>query len=129
MIKILLVGRWGKTHAFAKAIAEKSRVENELYCYMDKPNAGIVSLANDYKLGDMQDNEAIIQYAINKKVDMVIAVPHMSLSNKLTDDLISKDIPCIGPTSQCSQLETSKSFLRKMLKETGQEEVSPLYGT
>lgn len=129
MKKILLVGRWGKTHAFAKAIAEKSRIENELYCYMDKPNAGIVSLANDYMLGEMQDNEAIIQYALNKKVDMVIAVPHMSLSNKLTDDLILKDIPCIGPTSKCSQLETSKSFLRKLLKETGQEKVSPLYET
>ncbi len=129
MKKILLVGRWGKTHAFARAIAEKSSVLNELYCYMDKPNAGIVSLVKDHKLGDMQDNEAIIEYALKKKVDMVIAVPHMSLNNRITDDLISKDIPCIGPTSKCSQLETSKSFLRKMLKETGQEEVSPLYET
>lgn len=127
MKRILLLGRWGKTHAFAKAIAEKSPQENELFCYMDKPNAGIVPLAKDYMLGDMQDNEKIIGYAKEKKVDFVIAVPHMSLSNELIDDLIKEDIRCIGPTKKCSMLETSKSFLREMLEKTGQQHVSPQY--
>ncbi|MFO8130414.1 MAG: phosphoribosylamine--glycine ligase [Bacteroidales bacterium] len=127
MKKILLVGRWGKTHAFAKAIVEKSPQKTELYCYMDKPNAGIVPLATDYILGDMQDNDRIIDYALEKKVDFVLAVPHMSLSNSLTDELIERGIRCIGPTKLCSRLETSKSFLRQMLRETGQDDVSPEY--
>ncbi len=126
MKKILLVGRWGKTHAIAKAIAESPQ-QNELYCYMDKPNVGIVPLAKDYMLGDMLDNEKIIRYAKEKKVDFVIAVPHMSLSNGLIDDLIKEDIRCIGPTKKCSMPETSKSFLRKILQETGQEHVSPSF--
>ena len=127
MKKILLVGRWGKTHAFAKAIAERSPQQTELYCYMDKPNVGIVSLATDYILGDMTDNKRIIDYAMEKKVDFVVAVPHMSLCNSLIDDLIKHSIRCIGPTKLCSRLETSKTFLRQMLRETGQDHVSPEY--
>ena len=127
MKKILLVGRWGKTHAFARAITEKSPQRTELYCYMDKPNVGIVSLATDFLLGDMTDNKRIIGYAMEKKVDFVVAVPHMSLCNSLIDDLIKQDIRCIGPTKLCSRLETSKTFLRQMLRETGQDHVSPEY--
>jgi len=127
MKKILLVGRWGKTHAFAKAIVEKSPQKTELYCYMDKPNAGIVPLVTDYILGDMKDNSRIIKYALEKKVDFVLAVPHMSLSNSLTDELINQGIRCIGPTKLCSTLETSKSFLRQVLRETDLDHVSPKY--
>ncbi|MFP4368875.1 MAG: phosphoribosylamine--glycine ligase [Candidatus Kapaibacterium sp.] len=124
--KILLVGRWGKTHALAKAIKEKSVHETELYCYMDKPNAGLVPLATDYMLGDMQNNDKILSYVRDKKVDFAIVVPHMSLSNSISEKLIENGIPCIGPTRNCSRLETSKTFLRQMLKETNQD-VSPGY--
>jgi len=124
--KILLVGRWGKTHAFAKAIKEKSKYETQLYCYMDKPNVGLVSLATDYRLGDMMDNDKIIEYALEKQVDFAIAVPHMALSNRLTDDFIEKGIRCIGPTEKCSRLETDKSFLREILEEINPG-VSPLH--
>jgi len=124
--RILLVGRWGKTHAFAKAIAEKSPQETELYCYMDKPNAGIVPLATEYRLGNMRDNDSILEYAIEKEIDFAIAVPHMSLSNSITDEMVERGIRCVGPTRKCSRLETSKTFLRKILDETEQD-VSPGY--
>jgi len=115
--RILLIGRWGKTHAFAKAIVEKSSTDTELYCYMDKPNAGIVQLATDYKLGNLKDNKDIIDYAKSLKIDFAIAVPHLALSNSLVDEMIQHDIRCVGPTRVCSQLETSKSFLRNILKQ------------
>ena len=116
----------GQNTCLAKAIVEKSFQETELYCYMDKPNAGIVPLAKEYKLGSLKDNDKIIDYALTKNVDFAIAVPHMSLSNSLVDDMISKGIRCLGPTQKCSRLETNKSFLRQLLKETNQD-VSPEY--
>mgnify|MGYP006298986381 FL=1 len=115
--RILLIGRWGKTHAFAKAIKEKSKYETELYTYMDKPNVGIKKLSSDYILDDMKDNKKIIEYAKSQKVDLAIAVPHMALSNELTDDMIKNGIRCVGPTKKSSRLETSKSFLRQMIRE------------
>ncbi len=124
--KVLLLGRWGKSHSFASAIVEKSPQEAELYCYMDKPNAGIVPLATDYRLGNMRDNDSILDYAMEKDIDFVIAVPHMSLSNSITDEMIDRGIRCVGPTRKCSKLETSKPFLRRILNETGQD-VSPEY--
>jgi len=124
--KILLVGRWGKTHAFARAIMEKSKYDTELYCYMDKPNAGIVSLATDYMLGNMMDNDKIIEYALEKRIDFAIAVPHMALSNHITDNFIENGIRCVGPTEKCSRLETDKSFLREILGEINPD-ASPLH--
>ncbi|MDY6915636.1 MAG: hypothetical protein SVM86_04935 [Candidatus Cloacimonadota bacterium] len=57
--RILMIGRWGKTHALAKAIVERSSQNIELFCYMDKKNPVLLSLATDYKLGDMKNNEEI----------------------------------------------------------------------
>lgn len=113
--KILLIGRWGKTHAFAKAIKEKSRYDTELFCYMDKPNAGIIKIVTDYMLGNLRDNEKIIEYALAKNIDFAIVVPHMALSNSIVDEMIENGIRCVGPTKNCSRLETDKSFLRKIL--------------
>ncbi|MEA1885689.1 MAG: phosphoribosylamine--glycine ligase [Bacteroidota bacterium] len=124
--KILLIGRWGKTHAFAKAIMEKSKYDTEMYCYMDKPNVGIVNLATEYMLGNMMDNDKIMEYALEKKIDFAIAVPHMALSNRITNDFIENGIRCVGPTERCSRLETDKSFLREILEEINPD-VSPIH--
>ncbi|MFP4026009.1 MAG: phosphoribosylamine--glycine ligase [Thiohalospira sp.] len=124
--KILLIGRWGKTHAFAKAIKEKSRHDIELYCYMDKPNAGIIKIATDYMLGNLRDNEKIIEYALAKNIDFAIAVPHLALSNSIVDEMIEKGIRCVGPTKNCSRLETDKSFLREILNKLNPD-FSPKY--
>ncbi|MFO7828076.1 MAG: phosphoribosylamine--glycine ligase [Bacteroidales bacterium] len=115
--KILLIGRWGKTHAFAKAIKEKSRYDTEVYCFMDKPNAGIIKIVTDYRIGNLRDNDKIIEYALEKNIDFAIAVPHLALSNSIVDEMIEKGIRCVGPTEKCSRLETDKSFLRKILNE------------
>ena len=122
--KVLLIGRWGKTHALAKAIVESGNAD--LYSYMDKPNAGIVPLAKEYKIGDLKDSEKIIDYALEKEIDLAIVVPHMTLKLDLTNDMIDKGIRCVGPTKQCSKLETDKGFLREILNEVAPD-VSPSY--
>jgi len=113
--KILMVGRWGKTHALGKAIVEKSSQNTELFCYMDKENPGLLSLVTDYKVGNMKDNDDIAKYAKYLNVDYVIAVPHMSLRTDIADYMDENSIKCIGPNKRCSKLETSKNFLRNIL--------------
>lgn len=122
--KVLLVGRWGKTHALAKAIRENPNVE--LLCFMDKPNAGIVKIAHDYRLGDLENNDEILSYAREKAVDFVVIVPHMTLVKGLADRLNEENIPCVGPSEFCSQLETDKGFARELLSKIGLD-VSPEY--
>jgi phosphoribosylamine---glycine ligase len=122
--KVLLVGRWGKTHALAKAIVKNP--QKKLYSFMDKPNAGIVNTAHEYRLGDLTDPEEILAYAKEKNVDFVVIVPHMTLTQGLADRLLQEGIPFIGPTKKCSELETDKGFLRELLKECGLD-VSPKY--
>jgi len=124
--KILLLGRWGKTHAFAKAIVEKSSRPVQLFSYMDKPNAGILPLVEDYQLGDMQDNDQIIAYARKMKIDYTIAVPHLALSNSITEEMHRQGLRCLGPTGNCARLETNKTFLRRILRDC-RLDVSPRY--
>ena len=122
--KVLLVGRWGKTHALAKAITKNP--SKQLYCFMDKPNAGIVQLTYDYRLGNMENVEEILSYAKEKNVDFVVIVPHMTLTQGLADRLLEEGIPFIGPTKKCSELETDKGFLRDLLQAAGLD-VSPAF--
>ncbi len=93
---------------------------------MDKPNVGLVNIATDYMLGNLKDNDKIIEYARSMEIDFAIAVPHMSLSNRISDDLIDNGIRCVGPTEKCSRLETDKSFLREILNELNPS-FSPVY--
>jgi phosphoribosylamine--glycine ligase len=114
-MNVLLIGRWGKTHAFAKALAESKNVE--LYALMDQKNTGIARLCTDYDLCDIKDVEKIDQYADDNHIDMVLSVPELSLEQGITDHFNDRGIPAVGPTEFCTKLEGDKGFLRNLMKE------------
>ncbi len=114
MMKVLLVGRWGKTHAVAMGLKRNSKLK--LYTLMDKENGSLVKLSDDYKLGNIKDKEEIERYALEKKVDMVVVTPEMSLKTGVIDDLRAKGIPAVGAGKTSSILEGDKVFLRRLLQ-------------
>ncbi|MFO7755413.1 MAG: phosphoribosylamine--glycine ligase [Bacteroidales bacterium] len=114
-MKILIIGRWGKTHALAKALA-KSR-DAELYSFMDRNNSGIAELSAGYRIGDITDIPAIEKYVQEEGIEMILVVPEMSLQQEVTTYFNNKGIPSIGPSEFCARLETDKGFTRKLMKE------------
>jgi phosphoribosylamine--glycine ligase len=116
-MKVLLVGKWGKAHAMAKAL--KKNNNTELYSIMDRKNKGIASLAKEYKIGDVKDRHGILEYARSKDVDLVIISPEMALNQGVTDLLEKMQIPSVGPSRMCSKLESDKAFTRNLLEDNG----------
>ncbi len=114
-MKVLLIGRWGKTHAIAKALAKSKNIE--LYCLMDKKNGGIASLADHFELCDIKNINAVEDYVDKHKIEMIVVVPAASLEQGMTDYFNKKGIPSIGASEFCTRLEGDKGFLRMLMKE------------
>ena len=114
-MKVLLIGRWGKTHALAQALAKSKDVE--LFSLMDKKNNGIAELCKDYKICDISDIKQIEPYVTEKNIDLLVVVPEFSLNRGVTDYFSKKGLPCVGPSEFCTKLEGDKGFLRFLMKE------------
>ena len=53
--------------------------------------------------------------------------PELPLKLEFSDMLEKRNIPCIGPLSNYAQIETSKIYARKFIKNIGLNKYSPLY--
>ncbi|MFO7923049.1 MAG: phosphoribosylamine--glycine ligase [Bacteroidales bacterium] len=114
-MKVLLIGRWGKTHALAKELAGSKNVE--LYSLMDKKNTGIDELSVHSEIGDIKDIHTIEKFVERHRIGMIVVVPEMVLAEDITTFFRKKGIPAIGPSKLCTKLEGDKGFLRDLMKE------------
>lgn len=109
-MKILLIGSGAREHAIASKLKENK--ETRLFCFATNNNPGILALAEELVIGDVTDVPAIIHYARKIQAELVWVGPEAPLAAGIVDAL---DIPCIGPTKNLAQLETSKTFTRNLL--------------
>lgn len=111
-MKVLLVGSGGREHALAWSLAQSEKC-NELYCAPG--NAGIESCA---ELVDIQaeDVDAIVKFAKEKSIDLVIVGPEAPLVLGLADKLKAEGIDVFGPSAKAAQLEGSKGFTKDLCK-------------
>lgn len=109
-MKVLLVGSGGREHALAWALAASDNCD-ALYCAPG--NAGIENCAECVDIaGD--DVEAIVQFAKDKDIDLVVVGPEGPLVAGLADALKDANIDVFGPQAQAAQLEGSKGFMKDL---------------
>ncbi|MBD3369788.1 phosphoribosylamine--glycine ligase, partial [Candidatus Fermentibacteria bacterium] len=123
-MRVMLVGRWGKAHALAKAIAKRADVH--LTAVMDKVNPGIESVADEVEVFSLTDAEGLAELARSRKADFVVVSPEMTLKQGIRRILAGMGIPCFGPPAKCTLLEADKVFARDLLSRRGLG-VSPRY--
>lgn len=114
MVNILLIGNGAREHAIAETL--KKNKETMLYSYIKSKNPGIISLSNNFEVGNYNDLGKIKNYAQKIKPDFAFIGPEEPLSNGVVDLLNELKIDGIGPTKSLARLETSKSFTRSLLK-------------
>jgi phosphoribosylamine--glycine ligase len=114
MLKVLLIGSGAREHAIAKAI-KRSQQKNALYCFANSINPGIKELSAQYLIGNLNNIDAITNFAVAQKIDFAVIGPEALLELGVVDELNAYDIPCIGPTKKLASIETSKSFARDLL--------------
>ncbi len=111
-MRVLLIGSGGREHSLAIKIWESKHVK-KLYAIPGNP--GIEQIAECHNV-DIMDNYAIVQFAKQKKIDLVVVGPEAPLVNGLIDELEKEGIKAFGPNKKSARFEASKSFSREFMK-------------
>ncbi len=112
---VLIIGGGGREHALALKVAESPKL-NKLYAIPGNP--GIAQLGTCSTL-DIMDNDTVVNFAKDKKIDMAIVGPEAPLVNGLADALEEAGIPSFGPKQSGARFEGSKAFSRQFMKKYG----------
>jgi len=109
-MKILLIGSGGREHALAWKIAQ-SPLLDKLYCCPGNP--GMVNVAENIAL-DSGNHAEMVQFCIEKQIDLVVVGPEAPLVDGLADSLRHEGIDVFGPNRLAAQLEGSKAFTKDL---------------
>jgi phosphoribosylamine--glycine ligase len=111
-MKVVLLGSGGREHTLAYKIAESPRLE-KLYILPGNPgtkNVGINIAIN------VNEQEKIISFCVENKIDLVVIGPEQPLVDGLTDKLILLGIKVFGPSKEAARIEGEKSFAKELMK-------------
>ncbi len=113
-MNILVLGSGGREHALAWKIAQDAKVQK---VFVAPGNAGTETENKCENVAlDILDNAAIIAFAKENNVDLVIVGPEAPLVNGVVDAARAAGVKIWGPTQYAAQLEGSKAFAKHFLK-------------
>lgn len=114
-MNILLIGSGGREHALAWKIAQSSKVDN---LYIAPGNTGTASVGTNVPISE-NDFEAIREFVLANKINMVVVGPEEPLVNGIYDffknDSALAPISVIGPSEEGAKLEGSKDFAKSFM--------------
>ncbi len=116
-LRVLVIGRGGREHALAWAIARSPQVET---VYVAPGNGGT---AGEDKVENVplteNDLEGLASFAKQRKVGLTIVGPEDALAKGVVDHFHAHDLPVFGPTRDAARLETSKIWSREFMARHG----------
>jgi phosphoribosylamine--glycine ligase len=114
-MNIFLIGGGGREDALAWKLKQSQQC-SKLYCAPG--NAGIAQKA---EIADIkaEDIDALVDFAINNNIDLVMVGPEAPLVDGIADRLQAHNIPVFGPTKAAAQLEGSKGFMKDLCARHG----------
>ena len=111
-MNIMVVGAGGREHAIIKKLKE-NRAITQIYALPG--NGGIAQDAACVPISAL-DIPAIVEFAVNHKIDYAVIAPDDPLVLGAVDALEEKGIPCFGPRSNAAIIEGSKVFSKNLMK-------------
>ena len=112
-MKVLIIGGGGREHALAWKIAQSQAVTT---VYVAPGNAGTATEEKLQNIAiDAEDNNALLNFAMENQVDLTVVGPEAPLVNGVVDLFESKGLKIFGPSQAASQLEGSKAFTKDFL--------------
>lgn len=109
-MKVLLIGSGGREHALAWKLAASPLLE-KLYCAPGNPGIATVAELVDISA---DDHKALIAFAKDKQIDLVVVGPEAPLVAGLSDEMRAEGIRVFGPSKAAAQLEGSKGFTKDL---------------
>lgn len=112
-MNVLLIGSGGREHALAWKISQSPLLQK---FYALPGNPGIAEYAELVKNISVEDNAAVVAFAQEKNIDMVVVGPEAPLVNGLVDALEVAGIKSFGCKKDAAQIEGSKIFAKNLMK-------------
>lgn len=115
-MNVLLIGGGGREHALAWKIAQSPKLEK----FLAIPGSpGIGDFADCVTNISIEDNAALVKFAQDNAIDLVVIGPEAPLVNGLVDALNEVGIKAFGSTKDAAQIEGSKIFAKRLMKKYG----------
>ncbi|APH60645.1 phosphoribosylamine--glycine ligase [Granulibacter bethesdensis] len=114
-MRVLVIGSGGREHALCWALAASPMLE-KLWCAPGNP--GIAAHAELVPV-PVTDIAALVAFARDHAVDLVVPGPEAPLVAGLADALKDAGIRCFGPSAAAAQLEGSKTFTKEVADAAG----------
>ncbi len=109
-MKVGIIGSGGREHAICNTLRKSSKVK-EIYCFPG--NAGTATIAKNIII-DLENFNALKDYIVLEKIDLVIIGPEKPLVDGIVDFLQKNNIKVFGPNQIAAQLEGSKIFTKNL---------------
>ncbi|MFC2150510.1 phosphoribosylamine--glycine ligase [Calditrichota bacterium] len=109
----MILGSGGREHALAWS-CHRSRLKPELYTAPG--NGGTAGFCTNVVL-DLNDSDAIVEFAITEGIRLVVVGPEAPLVAGIADELATAGVMVFGPTRAAAQLEGSKSYVKHLLRD------------
>lgn len=110
---VLVIGSGGREHAITWKLKQSPKIGK---LYVAPGNAGTAQISLTAQI-DITDHKQIINFAKENKIDLIAVMPDDPLATGLVNDLQKARIKAFGPTKEASQIEWSKAFAKKFMKE------------
>ena len=114
-MRVLVIGSGAREHVITRELLSDSEVDSVVVA---PGNAGIAALVQCVPI-DVTDAELIGELAVKLDVDLVIVGPEVPLMAGAANALISRGIPCFGPTREAALIEGSKAFCKEVMAQAG----------
>ncbi len=109
-LKIVIVGKGGREHALARALADSPRPLELFAC---PGSDGISEFAAP--VSGMKDPAALVKWMKEQRIDLCVAGEEAWLALGLADACAKANIPCWGPLQEAAQLESSKIYAKEFM--------------
>lgn len=111
-MKVLVIGSGGRENAICKKMRESDRVD-EVFIIPGNGGSDIYAERIDIQVDDV---EAIKDFAIEKEIDLTVVGPEDPLVAGITDIFKEAGLAIFGPDKFSSQLEGSKTFAKEFME-------------
>src|SRR5512141_195703 len=114
-MNILVIGSGGREHAIAWKIAQSPRVSQ---IFVAPGNAGThdASLKSKNVPIAQDDPSALVKFASDNRIDLVIIGPEAPLAAGLADRFRAANRLVFGPSQAAAQIEASKAFAKEFMR-------------
>ncbi len=112
-MNVLLIGGGGREHALAWKISHSPLLEK---FFAIPGNPGIAEFAACVENISIDDNAALVKFAQDNSIDLVVVGPEAPLVNGLADALEVVGVKVFGCTKAAAQIEGSKIFAKRLMK-------------